>query len=163
MQPKRTGRFYRKNERDVMEQLGVKPTKNSGSGWLEKEDGIGELTMVQLKSTDAQQMTIKQKDIRILEQHARESHKAPVFAIQFLNTGEVWLMAKQEDLAAAAIEIGNPYKVKVEPVPLPEREPRECARPELYIDENGPGTVVRSSIEGKEEFYRNAGNRKYSK
>lgn len=106
MQQKRTGKFYRQNEREVMEQLGIKPTKNSGSGWIEKEDGIGDLTMVQLKSTDAQQITIKQKDIRILEQHASESHKAPVFAIQFLNTGEIWLMAKQEDLIDVAVEIG---------------------------------------------------------
>lgn len=31
---KRTGKFYRQNEREVMEQLHVKPTKNSGSGWI---------------------------------------------------------------------------------------------------------------------------------
>ena len=30
----RTTKFYRKNEREVMERLGFKPTKNSGSGWI---------------------------------------------------------------------------------------------------------------------------------
>ena len=32
--PKRSTRFYRKNEREVMQSLGLKPTKNSGSGWI---------------------------------------------------------------------------------------------------------------------------------
>jgi hypothetical protein len=31
---KRTTKFYRKNEEEVMESLGLKPTKNSGSGWI---------------------------------------------------------------------------------------------------------------------------------
>lgn len=30
--PKRSTKFYRKNEADVMKRLGFKPTKNSGSG-----------------------------------------------------------------------------------------------------------------------------------
>lgn len=32
--PKRTGKFYRENEKEVMLSLGLKPTKNSGSGWI---------------------------------------------------------------------------------------------------------------------------------
>ena len=31
---KRSGKFYRKNEAEVMKALGLKPTKNSGSGWV---------------------------------------------------------------------------------------------------------------------------------
>lgn len=31
---KRSGKFYRKNEADVMKMIGLNPTKNSGSGWL---------------------------------------------------------------------------------------------------------------------------------
>lgn len=94
---KRTGKFYRKNEAEVMESLGLKPTKNSGSGWVEKEDGQNDFVICQLKSTDAESIRVKQKDIRTLEYNAGVSHKLPVFAIQFLNTGEVWLMAKPED------------------------------------------------------------------
>lgn len=94
---KRTIRFYRKNEREVMRSLGFKPTKNSGAGEIEKEDGENDVAICQLKSTDAQSISIKQKDIRILEYHAAVSHKVPVFAIQFLNTGEIWLMMKPED------------------------------------------------------------------
>ena len=33
----RTTNFYRKNEEEVMKSLGLKPTKNSGSGWIQKK------------------------------------------------------------------------------------------------------------------------------
>lgn len=32
--PNRDFKFYRKNEEEVMKSLGLKPTKNSGSGWV---------------------------------------------------------------------------------------------------------------------------------
>ena len=99
---KRSFKFYRKNEEEVMESLGLKPTKNSGSGWIEKEDGQNDYLICQLKSTDAQSIKVNQKDIRILEYNAEVAHKLPIFAIQFLNTGEVWLMAKPEDFTFVA-------------------------------------------------------------
>lgn len=98
----RSFKFYRKNEQEVMESLGLKPTKNSGSGWIEKEDGQNDYVICQLKSTDAQSIKVNQKDIRTLEKNATIEHKIPVFAIQFLNTGEVWLMIKPDDLPDAS-------------------------------------------------------------
>lgn len=95
---KRSGKFYRKNEKEVMESLGLKATYNSGSGWIEKEDGQNEYIICQLKSTDAQSIKVNQKDLRILENNASISHKIPVFVIQFLNTNEVWVMSKPECL-----------------------------------------------------------------
>lgn len=94
----RSFKFYRKNEAEVMKSLGLNPTKNSGSGWIEKEDGQNDYVICQLKSTDAQSMKINQKDIRMLECNAQTEHKVPVFAIQFLNTGEVWLMVKPDEI-----------------------------------------------------------------
>ena len=96
---KRSGKFYRKNEQEVMESLGLKPTYNSGSGWIEKEDGQNDYVICQLKSTDAQSIKVNQKDIRLLERNAFITHKIPVFAIQFLNTGEIWLMVKPKDIS----------------------------------------------------------------
>ena len=96
---KRSTKFYRKNEAEVMKRLGFKPTKNSGAGWIEKEDGQNEQCICQLKSTDKQSISVKQNDIHILEQNAAVAHKLPVFALQFLNTGEVWVMIKPEDLS----------------------------------------------------------------
>ena len=98
----RSFKFYRKNEEEVMKSLGLKPTKNSGSGWIEKEDGQNDYVICQLKSTDAQSIKVNQKDIRTLEKNAMIEHKIPMFAIQFLNTGEVWLMLKPYDLPDAA-------------------------------------------------------------
>lgn len=95
---KRTGKFYRKNEKEVMFSLGLKPTLNSGSGWIEKEDGQNEFIICQLKSTDAQSIRLLQKDFRVLEENAAVVKKIPLFAIQFLNTGEVWVMSKPENL-----------------------------------------------------------------
>ena len=105
----RTFDFYRKNEAEVMKSLGLKPTKNSGSYWIEKEDGQNDFIICQLKSTDAQSIKVNQKDIRILEKNAMVSHKLPMFAIQFLNTGEVWLMCKPEDICNISeyINTGN--------------------------------------------------------
>ena len=99
---KRSTKFYRKNEVEVMKSLGLKPTKNSGSGWIEKEDGQNDYVICQLKSTDAQSIKVNQKDIRILEHNAAVCNKLPLFAIQFLNTNEVWLMMKPEDVTEIA-------------------------------------------------------------
>lgn len=91
-----------------MAALGFKPTKNSGSGWVEKEDGHNDFLIAQLKSTDASSMSLKQKDISILEYNASICHKLPCFVIQFLQTNEVYVMAKPQDLVEVAkyIETG---------------------------------------------------------
>lgn len=65
---------------------------------IEKEDGQSDQAICQLKSTDKQSISIKQTDLHILEQHALEAHKLPVFALQFLNLDEVWIMVKPEHI-----------------------------------------------------------------
>ena len=91
---KRSFRFYRKNEADVMKSLGLKPTKNSGSGWVEKEDGISDAVICQLKSTDKESIKLNKRDIDVLNYNAGVCHKMPVFAIQFLQSNEVYLLVK---------------------------------------------------------------------
>ena len=102
MAMKRSGKFYRRNEEDVMRRLGLEPTKNSGSGWIEKEDGQSENVICQLKSTDAQSISIKKKDLDVLQYNASVVHKLPVFAIQFLQTDEVFLVMSPEVLEDVA-------------------------------------------------------------
>ena len=106
---RRSGKFYRKNEAEVMESLGLKPTKNSGSGWVEKEDGQSEKVICQLKSTDAESIRIHKKDLDTLNYNAAVAHKLPVFAIQFLQSNEVYLLVKPDMLCEAAqyIETGE--------------------------------------------------------
>lgn len=95
---KRSGKFYRKNEEEVMKLLGFMPTKNSGSGWIEKEDGQSEDAICQLKSTDAQSIKVNLQDLHTLDYNAEVSHKVPVFAIQFLSSNEVFLIVRPENL-----------------------------------------------------------------
>ena len=99
---RRSGKEYRKNEREVMELLGLEPTKNSGSGWIEKEDGQSENVLCQLKSTDAQSIKVAKYDLDTLRYNAMVAHKLPVFAIQFLGSNEVYLVVSPEQLADAA-------------------------------------------------------------
>lgn len=102
-------KFYRKNESTIMRMLGFKPTINSGAGWIEKEDGENDYAVCQLKSTDAKSISIKNADLRQLELNASISHKIPVFAVQFIQTGDIWLMVRPED-----VDISNLVMLKAE-------------------------------------------------
>ena len=97
---KRSTKWYRKNEVEVMHRLGFKPTRNSGATWIEKCDGQSDHCICELKSTDNSSFTVKQEYLHTLESHAIEAHKLPVFAFQFLNTDEVWLSIKESDIEA---------------------------------------------------------------
>lgn len=96
--PRRSTKFYRENEAVVMAALGLKPTKNSGAGWVEKEDGQNDHLIAQLKSTDAGSISIKHRDIEILEANALVAHKVPVFVIQFLESNDIFIMARPNDM-----------------------------------------------------------------
>lgn len=143
---KRSTKFYRKNEEEVMKSLGLRPTKNSGAGFAEKEDGQSDFLICQLKSTDAKSISVKQQDIHTLDYNAAVSHKLPVFAIQFLNTGEVWIMAKPKDFCEIAKYI----------------ETGECATlqgSEPLIDESfntdvNVKNIVKSSEKAREQFHK---------
>lgn len=95
---KRSGKFYRKNESEIMKRLGLQPTINSGSGWIQKEDGENEKILCQLKSTDSQSIKINKLDIEKLLHNSSVSHKLPVFAVQFLSDDSIYLLLRPEDL-----------------------------------------------------------------
>lgn len=87
-------RFYRKNEARIMKMLGLKPTSNSGAGWIEKADGQNENVIAELKSTDAMSIGIKYKDIIKLEEQALVCKKLPIFVVQFLHNDDVFILAR---------------------------------------------------------------------
>lgn len=97
---KRTTKWYRKNEAEVMQRLGFKPTRNSGATWIDKGDGQNEHCVCELKSTDNASYRLEQTTLHTLEANAIEAHKLPVFALQFLNVDEVWLAVKETDIEA---------------------------------------------------------------
>ena len=97
---KRSTKWYRKNESEVMKRLGFKPTRNSGATWIDKADGQNDHCICELKSTDKESFTVKQEYLHTLEANAIEAHKLPVFAFQFINRDEVWLAVKETDIEA---------------------------------------------------------------
>lgn len=78
---------------------------------VEKEDGQSDEVICQLKSTDAESIRIHKKDLDTLSYNAAVAHKLPVFAIQFLQSNEVYLLLKPENLSEV-IEYINTGEVK---------------------------------------------------
>lgn len=74
-----------------------------------KEDGISDAVICQLKSTDKESIKLNKRDIDVLNYNAGVCHKMPVFAIQFLQSNEVYLLVKPDMLTDIAkyIETGT--------------------------------------------------------
>ena len=155
---KRSSKWYRKNEADVMRRLGLEPTKNSGSGWIEKEDGQSEDLICQLKSTDASSIKVSKQDLDTLQHNAYVAHKLPVFAIQFLQSDEVYVVLKPEVLEDVAkyLRTGK-YEVDDDVLGL-------GAHSDLceYEPAAQPRRVVRSSPGAREAMAKERAN-KYAK
>lgn len=111
---KRSGKFYYKNEKEVVKSLGLQPVPGSGSGWIHKEDGESETLLVQLKSTDADSYRVDMLDIKKLEYHADVSHKSPVFLIQFLKQNKIYALvdiSNLDELFKAMVKKEKPNKI----------------------------------------------------
>ena len=95
---KRSGKFYYRNERETLEALGFKQVPGSGNGWIAKEDGESDNTLVQLKSTENASYTVSLLDLKKLEVHAETEHKFPLFLIQFLKQDKIYALVSIENL-----------------------------------------------------------------
>ena len=95
---KRSGKFYYKNERETLEALGFKQVPGSGNGWVAKEDGESDNTLVQLKSTESASYAVSLLDLKKLEIHAEIEHKFPLFLIQFLKQNKIYAVVSLENL-----------------------------------------------------------------
>lgn len=95
---KRSGKFYYRNERETLEALGFKQVPGSGNGWVAKEDGESDNTLVQLKSTENASYTVSLLDLKKLEVHADTEHKFPLFLIQFLKQDKIYALVSIENL-----------------------------------------------------------------
>lgn len=93
-----------------MELLGLEQVPGSGSSWIAREDGENENVLCQLKSTDAQSIRVQLQDIHELQVHALTSHKLPVFAIQFRDSNEVFLLVSPVQLQEIAEYLVDPRK-----------------------------------------------------
>lgn len=95
---KRSGKFYYRNERETLEALGFKQIPGSGNGWVAKEDGESDNTLVQLKSTENASYAVSLLDLKKLEVHAEAEHKFPLFLIQFLKQDKIYALVSIENL-----------------------------------------------------------------
>lgn len=95
---KRSGKFYYKNERETLEALGFKQVPGSGNGWVAKEDGESDNTLVQLKSTENASYTVSLLDLKKLEIHSEIENKFPLFLIQFLKQDKIYALVSIENL-----------------------------------------------------------------
>ena len=148
---KRTNKFYRKNEKDLMNYLGFKETKNSGAGWIEKEDGYNETFLVQLKSTDFNSIKINKKDLDALKYNSNVSNKCPLFLIQFLNSDETYAVIDVKDLINLGI-INKMKDIAVEGPILPYDGQKE-------ISNKKPKKIIKSSYNAKYDFLEDNDNK----
>ncbi len=98
----RSAKWYFKNEKEVMESLGLEPTPGSGSGWVNKEDGENEHILAQLKSTDKGSYSLKQLDLQKLEYNASVAQKIPIFLVQFLKSNDMYVLCNLQDIPEIA-------------------------------------------------------------
>lgn len=154
---KRVGKWYFKNEKEVMEFLGLTPTIASGSSWIEKEDGYNDKVLAQLKTTDAESYRLTLDDLEKLKYNSMVAHKLPLFIIQFMKTGELYLVAKYEDIKDVTLSM-----LGVEDLSDLEYEPRGEIVAELSSykndydaneEETCEAPVIKTSAEAREKFY----------
>lgn len=99
---RRSGKFWYKNERETMERLGMHQVPGSGNGWVAKEDGENDNVLCQLKSTDSMSYRVGLRDVNALLHNAAVTHKIPVFAVQFLQTDDLFLLVRPIDVPELA-------------------------------------------------------------
>lgn len=154
----RTQKWYLKNEYEVMTELGLKATKGSGNGWVEKEDGQNDFVICQLKSTDKESYSIKQLDLEKLEYNAAVTNKIPMFLVQFLNNDSRYALVAIEDIPKLAeyITTGEVEKLNEGPLINLEELPKRKKAP-----------TVKSSTNAREQYLKEQekmwNNRKYNK
>lgn len=144
----RSGKFWYKNERETMERLGLHQVPGSGNGWVAKEDGENENVLCQLKSTDANSYRVSIKDVNALLYNANVTHKIPVFAVQFMQTDDVFLLVRPLDVPELAKYIDTGVNERSEAEDVVGTYEFKQAKP----------MVVKSSASAREKF--NSANKK---
>ena len=135
-----------------MKSLGLEPTPNSGSGWIVKEDGQNENVICQLKSTDKSSIKINKLDLDKLEYNSIVTHKIPVFAIQFIESNEVYLLIKPENIAELSEYLNTGHVVAQHEL---------LVNPNEVAENNKPAKVIKSS--NKRKAYMSEHDNRFTK
>lgn len=140
-------KWYFKNEKKIMKKLGFEPVAGSGSNWLNKEDGENDFFLAQLKSTNASSYSIKRDDLDKLEYHAAVAHKVPIFVVQFIDDGKIYLTIPAENIDEC-IEYWN----------LDKSASDVKQGPQDYIEDN-----TESTYDNKKKIIKSGNRNKYNK
>ena len=135
-----------------MKKYGLKPTINSGSGWIQKEDGENADIICQLKSTDKDSIKVNLLDLHKLIYHAETAHKIPLFMIQFLQQNEEYIVMRVEDahsLCTAFQRTGEYNYTAYE-----ENAVQSRTEGLQSVSEFETKATVKSSPESRESFYK---------
>jgi len=144
----RSTKFYFKNEKEVMEDLGLKAVPGSGSQWTHKEDGENDYVLAQLKSTDKQSYKLNKLDLEKLEYHSMVAHKVPLFILQFLNDDSRYAIIKIEDIPKLNEYINTGQVKNVSEGLIFNPEDIEETKPKR------PKRKIKSSASARELFYK---------
>lgn len=144
----RSAKWYFRNEEEVMEELGLKPTPGSGNKWTHKEDGENDHILAQLKSTDKESYKLNKLDIERLEYNAMVANKVPMFILQFLKDNSRYALVDLEDIPKIN-EYINTGKI-------------ENTSEAIEVFTNGvknkkakkPKKKIKSSASAREQFYK---------
>lgn len=149
---KRSAKFYRKNESEVVKKYGLNPTINSGSGWIQKEDGENADILCQLKSTDKDSIKINLLDLHKLIYHADTAHKIPLFMIQFLQQNEEFIIMRAEDTHSlcTAFQRAGEYNY----TDYDEDATESLTDPLQSVSEFEPKATVKSDPKAREKYYK---------
>lgn len=157
---KRTGKWYSKNEKETLLKIGLTPTKQSGAGFIEKEDGYNEKVLAQLKTTDADSYRLTLDDLEKLKYNSMVAHKLPLFIIQFMKTGELYLVIKYEDIKDVTLSmlgVEDLSDLKYEPRGEIVAELSSCENDESSYkndeEETCEAPIIKTSAEAREKFY----------
>lgn len=135
-----------------MRKYGLKPTANSGSGWIEKEDGENDRYICQLKSTEKDSIKIDLLDLHKLIYHADIAHKIPVFMVQFIAQNEEYVIMRAEDAQSlcTAREGTQEYNYTT-----PKQNAVESLTDALQsVSEFEPKMAVKSDPKAREKYYK---------
>ena len=112
-------KFWNKNEKAVMERLGLKCTPASGAGVVFKEDGRSEHIVCQLKSTVSDSVKVNRLDVDNLKYNADMERKIPVFVIQFLG-GQTLVATTIENIQDVGLYLRDGKRQKSEDINIAE-------------------------------------------
>lgn len=86
-----------RQERTLAKQLQGSVNAGSGNGWVRKGDVRSDTELWECKVTSAKSYSLKQADLEKLNNQALLDGRMPVFLIEFMKTGDSFVVLSKDD------------------------------------------------------------------